>query len=241
VRPLLLAANHWGSPNGITTQDRKDVLPLWNITYYFAVPLGLLVIGLTIWCVVRYRARKGEDRIPSQFQYHIPLEAAYTIIPIVIVLVVFGYMYKAEDSENNISSTPALVVRVDGFQWGWRFSYPNGYQVFGSVANEPDINAQSLPTLTLPAGETVQLNVYSEDVNHSFYVPEFLFKRDLIQGINNSFDINIDPTKTGRYIGECTQFCGTYHPLMRFWLQVLPKDQFTTWLAHQHGTSSTGA
>ena len=138
-----------------------------------------------------------------------------------------------------MAPNPALVVRVDAFQWGWRFSYPNGYQVLGSVSAEPSINDTDLPVLTLPAGETVQINLFSDDVNHSFYVPAFLFKRDAIQGINNSFDLNIDNSVAGqRFIGECTQFCGTYHPYMRFWVQVMAKDQFNTWLAGRHGLST---
>ena len=156
------------------------------------------------------------------------------------MVVVFVYTYVAEDREDNVASHPALVVRVDAFRWGWQFSYPNGYEVFGSVATEPSIDSTDLPTLTLPAGETVQINLFSDDVNHSFYVPAFLFKRDAIQGVNNSFDFNIDPSVAGqRFIGECTQFCGVYHPFMRFWVQVMPKDQFTTWLAQQHGLHQT--
>jgi len=164
----------------------------------------------------------------------------YTIVPIALVAVLFVYTYQAENKEDNVSSNPALVVRVDAFQWGWRFTYPNGYEVIGSVATEPSINSTTLPVLTLPAGETVQINLYSDDVNHSFYVPAFLFKRDAIQGINNSFDFNIDPSVAGqRFVGECTQFCGTYHPYMRFWLQVMAKNSFSTWLSQHHGLNTT--
>jgi len=229
------AVVHWGSPNGITTQSH-NVYWLWSLTYYIALPLGGIVIGLIVWSAVRYRERTGRGRIPRQFQYHIPLEIFYTIVPIALVTAVFVYTYVAEDREDNVDSHPALVVRVDAFRWGWQFSYPNGYVVLGTVANEPSIESTDLPVLTLPAGETVQINLFSDDVNHSFYVPAFLFKRDAIQGINNSFDVNIDPDVAGqRFIGECTQFCGLYHPFMRFWVQVMPAAQFDAWLPHQHG------
>jgi cytochrome c oxidase subunit II len=229
---------HWGSPNGVTQQS-NDVYELWDLVYWIAIPLGAIVIGLIVWCAVRYRERPGEERIPPQVQYHIPLEWFYTIVPLILVTVLFVYTYKAEDREDNVAPNPALVVRVDAFQWGWRFSYPNGYQVLGSVSAEPSINDTDLPVLTLPSGETVQINLFSDDVNHSFYVPAFLFKRGAIQGINNSFDLNIDNGVAGqRFIGECTQFCGTYHPYMRFWVQVMAKDQFNTWLAGHHGLST---
>lgn len=241
MQDLLATVVHWGSPNGVTSQD-SNVNRLWDVTYYIAIPLGAIVIGLIIWSALRYRERPGEERIPRQIQYHIPLEALYTIVPLVLVGVLFAFTYQAEDSEDNVAPNPAVVVRVDAFQWGWRFTYPTGYEVTGSVASEPSINSLDLPVLTLPAGETVQIDLYSDDVNHSFYVPAFLFKRDAIQGINNSFDLNIDPSVAGqRFIGECTQFCGVYHPFMRFWVQVMPKGQFTTWLAAHHGVSSMQA
>lgn len=231
---LLASANHWGSPVGGTTQD-KWVYQLWNITYYIAIPLGAIVIGLIIWCAVRYHERVGHERIPRQVQYHIPLEIFYTIVPIVLVTVLFVYTYKDEDKVDALNK-PALVVQVDAFQWGWHFTYPNKYQVIGSVAAEPSIDSTNLPVLTLPAGETVQINLNSLDVNHSFYIPKFLFKRDAIQGINNSFDFNIAANLAGqRFIGECTQFCGVYHPFMRFWVKILPAAQFQTWLASHHG------
>lgn len=242
VHPLLLAsANHWGSPIGGTTQD-KNVDQLWNLTYYIAIPLGAIVIGLIVWCAFRYRERAGSPHIPRQVQYHIPLEIFYTVVPIILVVVLFVFTYRAEDKVDNVQSHPALVVRVDAFQWGWHFTYPNGYQVLGSVAAEPNIDSGHLPVLTLPAGETVQINLFSDDVNHSFYIPKFLFKRDAIEGINNSFDLNISPSIAGqRFIGECTQFCGTYHPFMRFWVQILPKAKFGTWMASHHGLTTLNA
>lgn len=235
MHDLLATVINWGSPDGFTAQDRQ-VQHLWHITYYIAVPLGAIVVGLIIWCALRYREHPGDERIPRQFQYHIPIEVLYTVIPIVLVAIIFAYTYKAEDSVDNVAPNPALTVRVDAFQWGWKFTYPNGYTVVGSVATEPDINSTNLPVLTLPAGETVQIDLFSDDVNHSFYVPAFLFKRDAIQGINNSFDVNIDPSVAGqRFTGECTQFCGIYHPFMRFWVQVMPASKFGPWLDKHRG------
>ncbi|HET9060550.1 MAG TPA: cytochrome c oxidase subunit II [Acidimicrobiales bacterium] len=232
------SVTNWGSPQGITTQD-SNVHEMWAITYYIAIPLGAIVIGLIVWCIFRYRERPGEDHIPRQVQYHIPLEALYTIVPVALVIVLFVFTYKTEDRVDNVSPNPALIVRVDAYQWGWKFSYPNGYTVLGSVANEPSIDSPNLPVLTLPAGETVRLDLYSDDVNHSFYVPAFLFKRDAIQGINNTFDVNIQPSDVGkRFIGECTQFCGLYHPYMRFWLDVMSKDKFGGWLSSHHGLTT---
>jgi cytochrome c oxidase subunit 2 len=226
-----LLATNWGSPGGIST-DAHQVLQLWKITYYLAVPIGVLVIGLILWCVFRYRHQPGDLRQPRQFQYHIPIEAAYTIIPLIIVGVLFGFVYGAENKEDNLTKNPALKVTVEGFQWGWRFTYPNGHQEVGSVATQQTINdASALPVLYMPENETVQFKLESDDVVHSFYVPEFLFQRDLIQGINNVVDIKA--TNVGTFIGECTNLCGTYHAFMRFEVDVMPPKQFGQWMAHQ--------
>lgn len=229
-----LLATNWGSPSGVTTNSHL-VTQLWAISYYFAIPIGAIVIGGIVWCIVRYRHRPGDTRQPKQFQYHIPIEAAYTIIPLVVCAIIFGFMYGAENKIDNVSKHPAIKITVQGFQWGWRFSYPNGYQEIGSIASEPTINdSGALPILRMPEHETVQFTLQSDDVNHSFYVPEFLFKRDLIQGINNVVDINV--TTSGTYIGECTQLCGTYHAYMRFEVDVMPPAAFNSWMSSHANT-----
>lgn len=234
-----LLATDFGSPHGVTQQD-SHVRLLWHLTYYFAIPLTAVVLGGFIWCLVRYRAKPGSTRRASQFQYHIPIEAAYTIIPLVIIAVLFGYTYTAENRIDKVVAHPAVKIRVEGFQWGWRFVYPNGHQQVGTVSNNLDINNDSnLPVLYMPAGETVQLHLVSDDVIHTFYVPEFLFQRDLIPGINNNVDFNV--TKTGTFIGECNNICGQYHAYMRFLVKVLPKAQYDSWYSHQKPNSITTA
>jgi len=235
-----LLATNFGSPGGITTQDHQ-ITRLWHISWYFAAPLSILVWGLVVWCVIRYRAKPG--RVPGQRQYHIPLEITYTIIPFVIVAILFGYVYQAENKIDKVSKDPAVQITVNGFQWGWQFIYtavdingqvstPN-FKEIGSVANEPSINDNNdLPVLRVPANEDVQFNLVSLDVDHSFYIPEALFKRDLIPGIKNVVDMNFK-APGGPYIGECTQFCGTYHPFMRFQVEVMSTQSFNAWVQQQ--------
>jgi cytochrome c oxidase subunit 2 len=228
-----------GSPHGVTTQDHW-VRQLWHITYLFAVPIGVIVLGGILWCVFRYRHKPGSERKAAQFQYHIPIEAAYTIIPLVIVAVVFGFMYSAENNVNKVSKTPAVKITVEGFQWGWRFTYPNGHEEVGTVANELNINSNlNLPVLYMPSNETVQLHLVSDDVVHTFYVKEFLFNRDLIPGINNVVDFNV--TKTGVFEGQCNNICGQYHAYMRFLVQVMSPADYGTWYANQAPNSITTA
>ncbi len=234
-----LVGTDLGSPHGVTTQA-KWVHQLWHITFWFAVPIGLLVLGLIIWCVFRYRVKAGSDRTAEQFQYHIPIEAAYTIIPLVIVAIVFGFMYNAENKVNAVSNNPDIKITVEGFQWGWRFDYPNGHMQVGTVANELNINSENnLPVLVIPIQKTVQLHVVSLDVVHTFYVPEFLFQRDMIPGVNNTFDINV--TTPGVYPGQCNNICGEYHAYMRFLVDAMTPSEFNTWYSQQAPGSITTA
>jgi cytochrome c oxidase subunit 2 len=233
-----MLATDLGSRHGVTTQDQW-VRQLWKVSYIFAIPIALIVLAGIFWCVFRYRHRPGEERRASQFQYHIPIEAAYTIIPLIIVAVIFGFMYNAENKVNAVSSNPDVKITVEGFQWGWRFTYPNGHQEVGTVANALNIEtSQNLPVLHMPAGKTVQLHLISDDVVHTFFVPSFLFQRDMIPGIDNTIDFNV---RAGTYPGQCNNICGQYHAYMRFLVQVLPVDQYNTWYAAQAPCSITTA
>jgi cytochrome c oxidase subunit 2 len=233
-----LLATNFGSPSGVTKQDYWT-RQLWHISYYFAIPIGLIVVVLVVWSIVRYRYRPGNDRTPSQFQYHIPLEAAYTIVPLIVVAVVFGYMFNAENHFDAVAPHPAVKITVDGFQWGWRFVYPNGHAQIGT-ANYNDINDNNdLPVLVIPADRTVQLHLVSLDVQHTFYVPAFLLNRDLIPGVDNTLDVNV--TKPGLYPGQCNTICGVYHPYMRFLVDVMPPAEYAAWYRQQPPCSITTA
>lgn len=234
----LLASTNWGSPNGVTVQDHWNTL-LWGLSGWFALPIGVLVIGLIGYALVRYRHREGGPRTPAQFQYHIPIEAAYTIIPLAIVAVLFGFMFNAENKQGTLSSKPAVKITVDGFQWGWRFVYPNGHVQVGTADYNNINDNNALPVLVMPSNESVQLQVVSLDVVHTFYVKDFLFNRDLIPGVDNRFDITVK--KPGLYPGQCNNICGEYHAYMRFFVQVLTPAQYATWYQNQPACSITTA
>jgi cytochrome c oxidase subunit 2 len=234
-----LAGSDFGSPHGVTAQNHW-MRELWHYSFWFALPVALVVIIPLAWIILRYRARPDGARTPAQFQYHIPIEAAYTIIPLIIVAVIFGFAYNAENKVNAVSKAPAVKIEIQGFQWGWRFIYPNGHQEVGTVSNALDINSESnLPILYMPANETVQLHLVSDDVVHTFYVKEFLFNRDLIPGINNNVDLNVN--RTGTFYGQCNNICGQYHAYMKFLVKVLSPGDYDSWYAQQAPNSITTA
>lgn len=204
------------------TRQSHSILHLWQGLVVAALVVGGVVWGLILWSVFRYRKRPGDDTLPKQTQYHVPLEVTYTVIPLIIVAVIFFFVVKSDDIVNSHAAAPGATVRVEGFQWGWRFTYLNPD---GSVIGTPIVGDQDQsPTLTLPADTTVRLILVTADVVHSFYVPDFLFKRDLIPKVDNTVDLYID--KTGTFQGHCAEFCGLRHADMGFVVRAVPKDEF---------------
>ena len=124
---------------------------------------------------------------------------------------------------------PSVTIDVRGFQWQWRFDYSGlGVSVIGTPAREP--------TLVLPMGETVLIELTSADVIHSFFVPGFLFKRDAVPGIVNRFEIV--PRALGQYRGACAEFCGLGHASMDFVVRIVSPDDFRAWTTTRGGTTT---
>jgi len=214
---LLLSACRFGAPAGATVQG-KSIANLYHLMFYIAIGVGGLVYVLIAWCVIRYR-RKSEE-LPPQTRYHLPLEVTYTVIPILIVLGIFAATYHTELPIDRVSADPAVTIDVTAFQWQWRFSYPQyGIQVVGTP--------QRFPTMVVPVGQTVQINLRAQDVIHAFFVPDFLFKRDAIPGKLNRFDFEVD--QAGTYYGECAEFCGLDHADMVFYVKAVSPAQFRAW------------
>jgi cytochrome c oxidase subunit II len=228
--PLLaFTACRFGAPPGSNTQG-QHISNLYQLLFYAAIPIAVIVYGLILFSIVRWRRRRGDpDRMPPQFRYHIPLELSYVAIPLLLVAGLFVAIYNTEKHIDAVSANPDLRVDVTAFQWQWRFAYPQyGIDIVGTPARNP--------TLVVPADSTVQIRLFSADVAHAFYVPDFLFKRDAIPGHPNVFDFtDIHP---GTYRGECAEFCGLDHAYMNFTLRALPPAQFQTWV-QQHRRGST--
>lgn len=222
----------WGAERGATEQGR-EIFTLWQWSVLGAILIGAIVWGLIVWAVFRYRRRRTEELgLPSQRQYLIPLEVFYTVAPVVIVAILFGYSYATQRSVDELSSDPDLTVQVIGFQWQWQFEYV-GEDV--KLTGFPDDE----PTLVLPTDTTVRFRLDSRDVIHSFYVPGFLFKRDVIPGITNEFDVDV--AEVGTYRGHCAEFCGLDHARMTFDVETVSPDEFAQWLDAHRGEGSETA
>ena len=205
------------------SKEGESVFTLWQGFFLAALAVGALVWGLLIFVILRYRRRSGDgDEVPSQREYNIPLEIFYTAVPVVIVAVLFGFSVRAEDRVTTLADTPVVTVDVVGFQWSWEFHYVDEEVVIHGTPEDP-------PELVLPVDQPIHLRLISNDVAHSFWVPDFLSKRDLIPGVDN--EIQVIPTKTGTYDGRCAEYCGLDHWKMSYSVKVVSQDDYETWLS----------
>jgi cytochrome c oxidase subunit 2 len=208
----------FGVRKGVT-KPAQSTYRLWQGFTIAALIIGGFVVLLIIYAVLRYR-RRGET-IPRQTQYHLPLEFAYTVVPIIIVFALFAATVVVE---NEVTANPPanFTVNVFAFQWGWKFQYPGTNALtFGQTTQQPYFE--------IPVNQDVRFNLNSLDVVHGFYLPDFNFSRYAQPGVNNIFTFRA--VQTGTFFGQCTQLCGLYHTLMWFRVKVVPLSQYETWIA----------
>jgi len=187
----------------------------------------LVVAGLLVWSMIRYR-RRG-DELPPQIHGNNKLELTWTLIPLLLMIVLFVVTIQKQNKALEKSTRPALEVDVLAFQWSWRFAYEGqGVEVVGSPGNVPE--------LVVPVGQPVRIRLRSADVVHSFYVPRTLFKRQAIPGRTTEFDLTFE--KVGTYQGHCVQFCGLAHDDMLFRVRVVSPGEFQSWLAQASRSGS---
>ena len=151
---------------------------------------------------------------------------------LILFAVLFAFSYRTQNEVDALSSHPAVTIDVKGFQWQWQFHYRDDDV---TVTGLPD----KVPTMVLPVDRTVRLVLTSPDVIHSFYVPNFLFKRDAIPGVTNRFDFDV--RDKGTYSGRCAEFCGLDHAKMTFEVKAVSMADYRDWIAQQQRAQSGGS
>ena len=227
----------FGLPEGAT--DRAPFIGnLWVGSWVASLVIGVFVWGLIGWVVVRYR-RKGHDEHPRQTRYNLPMELLYTLVPFLIIGVLFFYTVHAQNGVLAKDPTqPATTVNVIGQKWSWTFNYLEADNpAVGAVVHEVG-TIDKIPDLYLPVNKKVRFNLASADVIHSFWVPAFYFKLDVIPGHPNSFEVT--PDKVGVYNGKCAELCGTYHAAMLFTVHVVTEDEYHAYLNQLKSAGQTG-
>lgn len=224
-------------PSGITEEASKMHELFWFVTILGLI-VFVLVAGALVYAIIRFR--KTDDELPAQTHGSTVLEMLWVAIPVVLVVAMFSYSIVVLVDIEKEAEPEDLTIEVLGFQFQWQFTYqlndlgtntdPNAegtVQISGTRDNEP--------TVVIPVGEPVEFKLVASDVIHSFYVPEFLYKLDVIPGRDNRFTVTA--TETGTFSGQCAELCGTDHALMRFEIQVVEREEFDAWIAEQSGSS----
>ena len=205
------------------TDQALVVRDLYNVVFAVAAVVFVLVEGLIICSVIRYRRKPSDTNLPVQTHGNLVLELVWTAIPMITVFLLFIASWNVLNVVDARDASKAEIkVEVVGYQWQWKFAFPDdGIVVFGT----PDQNAQ----LVVPIGKVIQVTLVSQDVNHGFYIPQFLFQRDAVPGHVNVFQFT--PNKLGTFTGQCSAFCGLMHHAMLFTVRVVTPEEYTTWLA----------
>jgi cytochrome c oxidase subunit II len=281
---VLLSGCDWsevlglGWPRGITPEAHLN-RELWIGSVIASLVVGVIVWGLIFWTSAFHRHKKGDTELPRQFGYNMPLELVLTVVPFLIISVLFYFTVVVQERMLHEEPNPEVVVDVTPFQWNWKFGYqkvnyadgtfnyeggeperqaavasgPEGVEgehggEFGVIAgkNPEDRSylafdkvetlgtSTEIPVLVVPSGKRIEFQIASADVIHGFWVPEFLFKRDVIpnpkaNNSDNTFQIE-EIYQEGAFVGRCTEMCGTYHSMMNFELRVVSPNDFKAYL-----------
>ncbi len=227
-------------PQSATVQSR-GIADLYVVFLAIGAVVMVAVYGPLTWSILRHRRR--DDTLPEQVRGNARLEFIWTAIPAVTVVALFVLTFMAL-ARADAAPTPEtetggggvqpgaqggqpLALAVEAFRWGWTFSYPNeGITMSGVTGTAPEI--------VVPVGQPVQVTLTAADVEHAFYVPAFLFKRDAVPGRPSTFFLTVE--RPGYYGGQCAEFCGTYHSQMPFGVRAVPPAEFASWLQTQRGT-----
>lgn len=279
-----------GWPEGITHEGQLN-RQLWVGAVLASLVVGVIVWGLIFWSSAFHRHKAGDTELPRQFGYNMPLELVLTIVPFLIISVLFYFTVVVQERMLSTSAEPDVVIDITSFQWNWKFGYQkvnfkdpsfsydgvddarkrameskpegkdqHGEELVGAIhgINTEDrtyLNfdkieilgtSNEIPVLVLPVGKRIRFVMASADVIHTFWVPEFLFKRDVMPSpkANNSENVwQIDEiTRTGAFVGHCAEFCGTYHAMMNFEVRVVSAEKFVQFLqARQAGKTNAEA
>lgn len=229
----------WGLPEAAS--DRAPFIgDLWSGAWIASLVVGVFVWGLIGWAAFRFRRRRDEahDTSPRQSRYNLPLELLYTLVPVLIVGVLFFFTLQTQNSVLAKEDAPDHTVNVIGQKWSWTFNYMEEQNPAVGAVVHAEGTMDQIPDLYLPVDKSVRFNLASADVIHSFWIPDFYFKLDVIPGHANSFDVT--PTKLGTFTGRCAELCGTYHAAMLFNVHVVSEDDYVAYLNERKAAGDVG-
>ncbi len=190
---------------------------LFKFIFWIAVVVFIIVEGGIIWITLKYRSRSDSDEMPVQTHGNTKLELTWTFIPtLIIIAIAIPTVIAIWDLAEAPADEPSMTVEAIGHQWWFEFRYPEEEVV---TANE----------LRVPVGKNVIVKLESQDVIHSFWVPKLFGKVDMVPNRDNELWFRAD--EPGVFYGQCAEFCGVAHGLMRFRVIAEPAEDYEAWVA----------
>jgi cytochrome c oxidase subunit II len=216
-------------PTDPASEQGGYIAGLYPLVFFIAAAVFLLVEGLLIVIVLRFRRRPADQGLPAQTHGNDLLEVLWTAIPALVVTALFVLTLGTLSRVEALSDEPAVQIDVKGFQFQWTFTYPTeGISLTGA--------GRQGPVMGLPVNEAVRIRLESQDVIHSFYVPQFLYKKDVVPGRVNEFEVIM--REPGTYTGQCAEFCGLSHADMWFTVLAMERPDYDAWVAAEQEKAS---
>ena len=230
VAAVAFTACNASYPNSIFhshTDFNRDVGVLWTVLIWLGTAVFIFVEAILLYALFRFRRRSESDR-PEHVHGNTTLEILWTAIPALVLVIIAVPTVRTIFKTQAKAKADALQVEVIGHQWWWEFRYPQ-YKI--TTANE----------LYLPVGRTVNFKLTTQDVLHSFWIPQMGGKRDLISNHPNYLWFTPDSVGEMAWNGFCVEYCGASHANMRFKAFTVTPEQFAAWAAHQASPAAFGA
>ena len=228
-------------PEAVSDSGRR-VTDLWVGSWIAVLAVGAITWGLMLYAAIRFRKRKGDETLPVQLRYNVPMELLYTVVPVFMVAVFFFYTARDEAALiDTTSKKPDLQISVVAKQWSWDFNYIAANVHESGVHTELDGTTgkrAQMPVLYLPVNKRVQFILNARDVIHSFWIPSFMMKMDMLPGKTNTFALT--PTQTGEFQGKCAELCGAYHSQMLFMVKVVTQEEYDQQMKRLADIGQTG-
>ena len=193
----------------------KEIESLFHFINIVSVLIFIGICGFGLFCIIKYRRTPNNQMASAQIDHHFGLELAWTVIPTILVLFVFAWGY-IDYLKLSIAPDNSMEITAIAQKWNWNFQYKNGVQT---------------DRIVVPLGTPIKLNMYSRDILHGFYAPNFKIKKDVLP--NKFTNVWFEANRLGTFTVFCTEYCGDLHSKMISSITVLPKDEYYAWLKEE--------
>ena len=225
---------------GVTNHTDR-ITGLWTTSWIVLWGVGIVAWGLMFYAIIVYRRRKGETGLPAQLRYNNPIETLFTIVPLIITIGFFAFTARDMAAIEEPIKNPDVTIQVIAKQWSWDFNYVDGNVYDSGIQSQfagEEGSEASLPTLYLPVNKSVKVDLSARDVIHSFWVVDFLYKKDMFPGRTNH--MYFTPQVEGTYKGKCAELCGEYHSMMLFNVKVVSQAEYDAHIAALAAAGNVG-